>query len=185
MSRSCIPRRPLAGRRQTGPILMGSGSGEAALSSSDSRQRAENLLELPIQLRDQVIGSLVLEPEAGHPIGEQERILIESVINQAALALENARLLDETRQRADQEMITAGISTRIWSSTDIEMILQTALNELGTSLNAVQGSIELWPEPVGLSNKGSAVDSDGGDGLHPKEVGKGPAEDDGGSEARP
>jgi len=144
--------------RHTGPILMGSG----ITGGSDSRPRAESMLEIPIQLRDQVIGSLVLEPEASRPIGEQERILIEAVINQAALALENARLLDETRQRADQEMITAGISTQIWSSTDIETILQTALHELGTSLNAAQGSIELWPESQDGAGKGAHPDDNGG-----------------------
>lgn len=151
--------------RPTGPIMMGPGSGGATPADRDNRPRSKNLLELPIQLRDQIIGSLVLEPEPGRTIGEQERVLIESVINQAALALENARLLDETRQRADQEMVTAGISTRIWSSTDIETILQTALHELGTSLNAAQGSIELWPEPAERANQDDA--GDGGSEASP------------------
>jgi GAF domain-containing protein len=103
-------------------------------------------LDLPILLREQQIGSLTLESD--HVFGEKELALIEAVINQAALALENARLLDETRQRADRETIAANISTQIWSSSDIDTILRTTLQELGVSLDAVQGSIELWPEQL-------------------------------------
>lgn len=104
--------------------------------------------ELPIRLRDQVIGKFALETSPNHPIGTEEQALIEAVVNQASLALENARLLDETRQRADREVIASDISTRIWSSSDIDTILRTALQELGSSLDAVQGSIELWPEAL-------------------------------------
>ena len=68
------------------------------------------------------------------------------MIDQAALALENARLLDETRQRAEQEKVASGISSKVWASADIDTILRTALKELGTALDASEAVIELWPE---------------------------------------
>jgi GAF domain-containing protein len=119
----------------------------SAPAESAAEKSEGSVVELPIHLREQVIGALRLEAGPERPLGGEELAFIESVINQAALALENARLLDETRERASQEMVAANIATRIWSSTDVETILRTALQELGGSLDAAQGSIELWPEP--------------------------------------
>lgn len=119
--------------------------------------RKPHQAELPILLRGQQIGSLTLE--ADHAFSKKDLTLAKAVINQAALALENARLLEESRQRADQKMIAAQISNRIWSSSDIDTILQTALQQLGVSLAAAQGSIELWPEPEPNPNR--LLESDG------------------------
>lgn len=104
-----------------------------------------NRLETAIRLRDQVIGHLVLE---GMPVTEwstDQQALIETVANQAALALENARLLEETRMLAEQERAASNLTTKIWSSTNIEHILSNLLGELGATLNASDGWIELWP----------------------------------------
>jgi len=103
-------------------------------------------LQAPILLREQTIGSLTLE--SAHAFGEKERALVEAVINQAALALENARLIEETRKRADQETIAASISSKIWSSSNMDTILRTSLEGLGISLEANEGSIELWLEQL-------------------------------------
>lgn len=103
-------------------------------------------LDLPIRLRGMAIGSLNLGIAADRTFTAEELAFVNTVIDQAALALENARLLDETRQRAEQEKVTAGISSKVWASTDIDTILRTALKELGTALDASEAVIELWPE---------------------------------------
>ncbi len=104
------------------------------------------MLDLPIRLRGMAIGSLSLGVEADRSFTAEEQAFINAVIDQAALALENARLLDETRQRAEQEKVTAGITSKVWASTDIDTILRTALREIGTALDASEAVIELWPE---------------------------------------
>jgi GAF domain-containing protein len=104
------------------------------------------ILELPIRLRGMPIGSLNLGIAANRAFTTEELAFINSVIDQAAVALENARLLDETRQRAEQEKVAARISSKVWASTDIDTILRTALKELGTALDASEAVIELWPE---------------------------------------
>jgi GAF domain-containing protein len=103
-------------------------------------------LALPIRLRGMPIGSLNLGIAANRTFTTEELAFINSVIDQAAVALENARLLDETRQRAEQEKVAARISSKVWASTDIDTILRTALKELGTALDASEAVIELWPE---------------------------------------
>ena len=103
-------------------------------------------LEVPIRLRDQVIGALTLEAEAGEWTAE-ELALIEAVANQAALALENARLLEETQRTAERERLAASLAGRVWASTDIETILRSTLLELGRSLQVSDGLIQIDFQP--------------------------------------
>ena len=98
-------------------------------------------LNVPLTLREQIIGQLRLEGlQSWTP---EERGLIEAVAAQATLALENARLLEDSQQLALRERLVAEITGKIWASPNIETILQTAIKELGRALRADDGTIEL------------------------------------------
>lgn len=99
------------------------------------------VLDVPLTLRDQIIGQITLEGESEW--SPEERSLIEAVATQAALALENARLLEESQQMALHERLTAEITRKVWASQNIETILQTAVRELGRALRAEEASIHL------------------------------------------
>ncbi|HEX7973457.1 MAG TPA: GAF domain-containing protein [Anaerolineales bacterium] len=114
-------------------------------AAGSRRPAPDAAIEVPLVLRDQVIGSLSLE--AGRESWTQdEQALIEGVAAQAALALENARLLDEARRKAEQEHLSAQIAGQVWASSDVDTILRTTLQELGRSLQAADGRIELEVE---------------------------------------
>jgi GAF domain-containing protein/HAMP domain-containing protein len=103
--------------------------------------------EIPLSVRDQILGDLIVQgDEEWSP--EQKRLL-EAVATQAAFALENARLLNESQQTALRERIASGITERIWSSQSIDGILQTAVRELGRALEASEATIELSTEEQG------------------------------------
>jgi GAF domain-containing protein/HAMP domain-containing protein len=95
----------------------------------------------PINLRDQIIGEITIEGTGAW--SPEQKNLVDAVANQAAIALENARLVNETRQIAIRERMLAEINSRIWSSTTIDAVLQTAIKELGRRLDASSASIEL------------------------------------------
>ncbi|MCC6298551.1 MAG: GAF domain-containing protein [Anaerolineales bacterium] len=98
-------------------------------------------IEIPISLRDQILGEIRIEnPETWTP--EQEN-LVNAVATQAAVALENARLVNESRQTALRERMLAEINSKIWSSVTIDGILQTAAKELGRRLDASRATVEL------------------------------------------
>jgi GAF domain-containing protein len=101
-------------------------------------------LEIPISLRDEIIGQINLTGDAEWT--SEQRNLIESVATQAALALENARLVDESQSSAFREHLLAEITGKIWSSTTIDGILQSAVRELGQALDASEATIELKVE---------------------------------------
>jgi len=122
-----------------------------------SKTRGENLLQyeyqpgeispkgagisVPLALREQIIGQLELE--RGEDWSPDERTLIEAVATQAALALENARLLEDSQNTALRERLTADIANKIWTSQSIDTILQTTIRELGRALRADEATIEL------------------------------------------
>jgi GAF domain-containing protein len=89
-------------------------------------------LEIPLRLRGQEIGRISLQrKEQGGTWGERERDLVEKVATQVVLALDNSRLIEESRRRAQQEQTVGEISARLSRSLDIDTLLQTAARELG------------------------------------------------------
>lgn len=98
-------------------------------------------LEIPISLRDQVLGEILLEGKDEWTSDQQS--LVNAVATQAAIALENARLVSESRQIALRERMAAEISSKIWTSATIDSVLQTAVKELGRRLDASTATVEL------------------------------------------
>jgi GAF domain-containing protein/HAMP domain-containing protein len=117
-------------------------SGYEYVASSAQRDSGPvNEVKVPLILRDQVIGQLSLEGDQEWT--PEERTLVEAVATQAALALENARLLEESQQLALRERLAAEIIGKIWASPNVDFILQTAVKELGRALRADDATIEL------------------------------------------
>jgi GAF domain-containing protein len=73
----------------------------------------------------------------------RRRNLVESIAAQAALALENARLVEESQSIAMRERLANEVTSKIWASTTIDSILQTTVRELGRALEAAEVDIEV------------------------------------------
>jgi GAF domain-containing protein/HAMP domain-containing protein len=103
-------------------------------------------LSVPLNLRGQVIGLFDLEEtEQGRQWSEEEINLVNAVADQVALALENARLIEETTRRAEREHLVADITAKLRASNDPQAILQTAASELRRALQAKDARIVLQP----------------------------------------
>lgn len=98
-------------------------------------------LEVAVSLRDQTIGQIQIERDSEWTPEQQS--LINAVAAQAAVALENARLVSESRQIALRERMLAEINSKIWSSTTIDGVLQTVAKELGRRFDASRTTIKL------------------------------------------
>jgi GAF domain-containing protein len=98
-------------------------------------------IDVPLTLREQIIGQLHLEGDQDWTPEEQS--LIEAVASQAALAMENARLLEESQQTALRERLVTEIIGKVWSSPNTDFILQTAVKELARALRTDDAVIEL------------------------------------------
>jgi GAF domain-containing protein len=113
-----------------------------ALGDVDLSDR--NLVESPLSLRGQTIGHILAAGDAEWTAEQKD--LIESIAAQASLALENARLVEDSRQTASQERLVNEIISKIWASASIDGVLQTAVRELGRSLEASEVEIEISME---------------------------------------
>ena len=114
---------------------------ELEYSVGDSNIANTQKIVSPISLRDQIIGQIDLEG-TGDWTNDQKN-LVDAVANQAAIALENARLVNESRQIAIRERMLAEINSKIWASATIDAVLQIAVKELGRRLDATSATIEL------------------------------------------
>ncbi len=89
-------------------------------------------LVIPILLRGHSLGTIVLRKDPQEPPwSSDDQELAEEVAAQIAIALENARLLDEARKRVSHQQTVGEISTEIARSPQIETILRNTVQELG------------------------------------------------------
>lgn len=104
-------------------------------------------LATPLKLRDEVIGILGLHaPDSQRSWTEDEIALVESVSEQMALAIENARLFEDTQRSAWRDQVVSETTAKVWSSAEIEEVLKTAVAQLGDKLRASEVVIRLGTE---------------------------------------
>jgi GAF domain-containing protein len=110
-----------------------------------SLEKVSSTIAIPIKLRGQTIGMLDIRSKTGQREWTQDEItLLEAAAERAALALENARLVESAQRRAARERAIGEISTKIGTFSDLNAILQTAVEELGRKIGgATEVTIEL------------------------------------------
>ena len=98
----------------------------------------------PIVLRGEVIGALqVGEADRPRLWSAEDLSFIQAVADQVALAVENARLIEQAQERAAREGQLNEIARKIRGVTDIESILQIAAEELNRTFGASHASAQL------------------------------------------
>ena len=68
-----------------------------------------------------------------------------------AIAVETARLLLESQKRAVKEQTIGQISAKLGSLNDLESLLQTAIQELGSTLPDTDVAVQIFAEKPGRS----------------------------------
>ncbi len=105
---------------------------------------------LPVKLRGETIGVLnISSPQQGRVWNADELNLVQSVADRLALALENARLLQDSLRRAAKEQKISQLTTRIGASINMRNMLQTAVEELGRALPGSEVVIQFQPDRAG------------------------------------
>ncbi len=103
---------------------------------------------IPIRIRDQVTGAVRLrKPDDAGKWTEKEINLMQTITDQLSVALESARLYQETQRRADRERMAGEITAHLRSSNDPQTILQTAVEELRQALQASRAQVLISSSP--------------------------------------
>ena len=83
--------------------------------------------------------------------------MAESVAERMALALENARLLEETQQRAEQERLVAHVTAKMRQTLDVDTVIKSAVSEMHQALGLYDIQIQL--DSSELSNRDQSRNS--------------------------
>jgi GAF domain-containing protein len=139
--------RNLVGIRHTGTraslLYKNNGKEESfSLGSAAKVKMRGTSLSLPIKLRGEVIGSVDIHAPDNRPWDQDELDIVTAIIERAAIAMENARLLAESQKRAAKERTIGEISSKISVQSDINELLKTAAQELGRTLPGAEIAIQ-------------------------------------------
>ena len=120
------------------------GVGTKSIISMTTSTNGEASLQIPVRLRGQEIGKLKLSSrERDRNWTQDEVAMAQASAERAALALENARLLEDAQRRAAREQVIGEISATVSSSSDMEEILRSAVQELGRKMGGAEVVLEL------------------------------------------
>jgi len=113
-----------------------------------SLQKDAKELVIPIRFRGQTIGFMDVKSKSEDRKWTQDDLtLLEAAADRAALALENARLVNSAQRRASRERTIGEISTKIGAVGDLEAIMQAAVEELGRRIGGTaEVTLEIEPE---------------------------------------
>jgi len=104
----------------------------------------QSLMEIPIELRGQIIGTLNVRASEDKKFNAAQINVAQAVTERLGLALENARLFEETSARATREKLVTEITTKIRSTNDPQEMIKTATAELQRALGASR--VEIIPK---------------------------------------
>ncbi len=124
-------------------------------------------VRVPLTIRDQVIGEIILEMDKDH-LSAQDHAIVEAISSQTAQALENARLLEDVERKALQEERINYLSTQFSQASSVEEILRSAIINLGQIPNVAEVSLHILP-PGEADSSTSSVGRKNGNGHHPQE----------------
>ena len=127
-----------------------SGEIQSAITAGDimvQQDGNQQVVSIPIQLREQTLGAMSFRVPAGSQVvGARQQELIRNVVQRLSLALENKRLFEQSQSQAQRESKANEVGNLLLSSTDINTVLQLAAHNFNEALGAIQTQIRLTPE---------------------------------------
>ncbi len=137
--------RPALGfRRDGGGISPVSMSTDGLDVPEDELSDPDTQLVRPIETRDRVIGMIrARKPDEAGEWTSEEKELLETLLGQLEVALDGARLYEETQRLAQRERLARQITERVRAAPDVETIAQIATEELVKALGGGRGFVKL------------------------------------------
>ncbi len=108
------------------------------------RRGTHTLVMAPLFSRGEIIGAISMELEdPQRRISKEDQQLLDQISLQVSVAMDVARLFEQTEQRAERERLISDITAKVRASTNVDIILQTSVKELAQALRISQGAVHL------------------------------------------
>ncbi len=128
--------KPLSQKVQTEQMTKALQTEQAA---SQAGQEAE--LAIPIKVRQTTIGAVSIRLPNKEVWKQEDIDVAQAIAERIAISAENARLFEETTNRAEREQAVSQITSKIRSTNNPEEMIEIALRELRQTLGATKAQI--------------------------------------------
>lgn len=102
-----------------------------------------SMMIAPMRSRGNAIGTVSVGAYRPYTYEDADQAIFRQMINQLALAIENARAYTQSQRVAKNEALINEIATHFQQHSSVEDMLQIAVSELGRALGARRGRIRL------------------------------------------
>ena len=103
-------------------------------------------MALPLIVGDEVLGALDAQSTKYNAFSESDIIVLQTIADQIAIALENANLINETQIRFNEIATLNQISQAVTAQTDLRTLLDTACQEIARITNVTNVYVALYDE---------------------------------------
>ena len=100
-------------------------------------------IAVPLMSGDTLIGILDVKSNRPEAFSEDDASILSILAVQVAVAMQNVRAFQKTRQQAKQEALVSSINQKIQSCTTVEDALKVTTRELGRALGSDYVSLRL------------------------------------------
>ena len=108
---------------------------------------ARSTLGMPILRNDVLVGALVIYRQDVRPFSDREIDLVQSFAAQAGIAIENARLFNETKEALERQTATAEILEVINSSpANLTPVFEAILRNAHALCSVAHGSLQIFED---------------------------------------
>ncbi len=113
-------------------------------------------LAVPIAIGEQILGVIDVQQNTAGSLTDIDWQLLQSVANQVAIALRNARLYEEAQTQAQRQTIVNSITQKLQTAADIESVLKITAQELSVALQAKRTAVQLSSDHIATPGNGEA-----------------------------
>jgi GAF domain-containing protein/HAMP domain-containing protein len=126
-----------------------------AILPNNNGSTEKAIMAVPISIRGETIGVIHVQDQGENRMWSEDEItVVNSVASQVAIALENARLFENTVRRAEREKKVMQITAKIRSTNDPNEMMQIAVSEIQQALLATRTQIYVRQDDDSLESEG-------------------------------
>lgn len=126
------------------------------------RDGTDQLVKAPITLRGEVLGAMSFRIAGDNPLTDRQLELVRTISDRLAVALESARLYEQSQSLAQRERRANEIASELLTATNVETLMSLAAERFNEALGAVYTRVTLQPGALAEPPLSAAANGDTG-----------------------